>query len=131
MVATINGTQWEADSTSYATFSQGMATISGFSADGQEINITLSDTVAGLYSLNQTSPSFAIYTNLDSTGNYAWTTNQGADTSQAGGTLNVISLDRVNKTISGIFSFKAYRNSDGSQKNITAGSFYNIPYASF
>ncbi|HEV3325170.1 MAG TPA: DUF6252 family protein, partial [Puia sp.] len=71
MVATINGTQWEADSTSYATFSQGMATISGFSADGQEINITLSDTVAGLYSLNQTSPSFAIYTNLDSTGNYA------------------------------------------------------------
>ena len=132
MVATINGTQWEAaDSTTFATFSQGLATIIGISADGQEINITLSDTVVGLYSLNQSSTSLAIYTNLDSTGNYAWTTNQGADTSQAGGTVDVISLDRVNKTISGIFSFKVYRNSDSSQKNITAGTFYNIPYASF
>jgi hypothetical protein len=129
MVATINGTQWEAaDSTQTATFSQGLATISGISADGQEISIMLSDTVVGLYPLNQTSVSQAIYANLDSTGAYAWSTNQGTDTSQAGGTVNVISLDPVNKTISGIFSFKVYRNSDGSQRNITAGTFYNIPY---
>jgi hypothetical protein len=130
MVAQINGVQWEADGTASATFSQGMATVIGVSADGQEINITLSDTVVGLYALNQSSTSFAIYTNLDSTGNYAWTTLQGAGTSQAGGTVNIISLDPVNRTISGIFSFKAYRNSDGSQRNITAGTFYNISYLS-
>jgi hypothetical protein len=131
MVATINGMQWQAaDSTAMAVFSQGLCTIIANSADGQEINITLSDTVVGLYSLNQGSASFAIYTNLDSTGNYAWTTNRGADTSQAGGTVNIISLNPVNRTISGIFSFKAYRNSDSSQRNITAGTFYNIPYIS-
>ena len=129
MVALINGTQWEAaDSTQTATFSQGLTTISGISADGQEISITLSDTVVGLYSLNQSSASLAIYADLDSTGAFAFSTNQGADTSQAGGTVNVISLDPVNRTISGIFAFKVYRNSDGSQKNITAGAFYNIPY---
>jgi hypothetical protein len=131
MVAQINGVQWAAtDSTVSATFSQGLATIIGVSADGQEINITLSDTVVGLYALSQSSISFAIYTNLDSTGNYAWTTLQGADSSQAGGTVNIISLDPVNRTISGIFSFKAYRDSDGSQRNITAGTFYSIPYIS-
>jgi hypothetical protein len=131
MVATINGMQWEAaDSTQMAIFSQGLCTISGISADGQDISITLSDTVVGVYSLNQSSASLAIYAKLDSAGSYAWSTNQGTDTSQAGGTVNVISLDPVNKTISGIFSFKVYRNSDSSQVNITAGTFYNIPYVS-
>ena len=84
----------------------------------------------GLYVLNQTSPSLAIYANLDSVGGYAYSTNQGADTSQAGGTVSVINVDLVNRTISGNFSFKVYRNSDGSEKDITAGVFYNIPFTS-
>lgn len=131
MVAVVNGVHWQAaDSTESATFSQGMATISGISADGYEINITLGDTVVGIYSLNQSSTSMAIYADLDSTGSFAWSTLQGSDTAQAGGTVNIISLDRVNNTISGIFSFKVYRDSDGSQRNITAGTFYNIPYIS-
>jgi hypothetical protein len=129
MVATINGVSWEAaDSTQSATVSQGLVTISGISGNGQEISITLNDTVVGLYVLNQTSASLAIYANLDSVGGYAYSTNQGSDTSQAGGTVNVISIDPVNRTISGIFDFKVYRNSDGTQKDITLGVFYNIPY---
>jgi hypothetical protein len=100
----------------------------GISADGGEISITLNDTVVGLYVLNQTSASLAVYANLDSVGSYAWSTNQGSDTAQAGGTVDVTAINAVNRTISGIFSFKAYRNSDGSQKDITAGVFYNIPY---
>ena len=129
MVATIDGVSWEAaDSTQTAVISNGLVTISGISPDGQEISITLNNTAIGAYGLNQTSPSLAIYANLDSVGSYAYSTNQGSDTSQAGGTVNVTALDEVNRTISGIFSFKTYRNSDGSQKNITAGVFYNIPY---
>ncbi len=129
MVATINGMSWEAaDSTQSATVSQGLVTISGISGNGQEISITLNDTVVGLYVLNQTSASLAIYANLDSVGGYAYSTNQGSDTSQAGGTVNVISIDPVRRTISGIFDFKVYRNSDGTQKDITSGVFYNIPY---
>ncbi len=130
MVATIDGVSWAAaDSTQTAVVSQGLVTVSGISTDGQEISITLNDTVVGLYVLNQTSASLAVYANLDSVGSYAWSTNQGSDTAQAGGTVNVTAINTVNRTVSGIFSFKVYRNSDGSQKDITAGVFYNIPYA--
>lgn len=129
MVATIDGVPWQAaDSTQSAIVSQGFVTVTGISADGQEISITLNNTVVGLYVLNQTSPSLAIYANLDSVGGYAYSTNQGMDTTQAGGTVDVTSIDPVNRTISGIFGFKVWRNSDGTQKDITAGVFYNIPY---
>src|SRR5579863_8246271 len=78
MLATIDGMQWAAaDSTTSAVVSQGLVTISGISANGQEISITLNDTIVGLYALNQTSGSLAIYANLDSVGGYAWSTNQG------------------------------------------------------
>jgi hypothetical protein len=130
MLATINGTFWEAaDSTQTAVVSTGGITISGISTDGQEVSITLNDTIVGLYVLNQTSACLAVYANLDSVGSYAYSTNQGSDTAQAGGTVNVTSINTAGRTISGIFSFKVYRNSDGSQKNITGGVFYNIPYA--
>jgi hypothetical protein len=129
MVATIDGVPWAAgDSTESAIASQGFVTISGISNDGQEISITLSDTVVGLYILNQTSTSLAIYANLNIVGGFAYSTNQGIDTTQAGGTVNVISIDPVNRTISGIFDFKVYRNSDSTQKDITSGVFYNIPF---
>jgi hypothetical protein len=36
----------------------------------------------------------------------------------------------VNKTLSGIFSFKVYRDIDHQQKNITNGVFYKLPYLS-
>ncbi len=72
--------------------------------------------------LNQTSASLAVYANPDSQ-SYAWSNNQGSDTAQAGGTVNVTAINTVKLTVSGIFSFKVYRNSDGSQKDITAGVF--------
>lgn len=129
MVATIDSASWEAaDSTQSAIISQGLMTITGISSDGQEISITLNDTVVGLYVLNQSSPSLAIYADLDSVGSYAYSTNQGTDTSQAGGTVSVTNINKINQTVSGTFSFKVYRNSDGSEKDLTAGVFYNIPY---
>jgi hypothetical protein len=128
MVAVINGAAWQAiDSTQIASIVFGYINISGSSADNQTINLTLDDSVIGTYILNQSSKSLATYANLDSSA-FAYSTNQGSDTSQAGGTVNVISIDPANKTISGIFSFKVFRDMDGSQKNITSGVFYNIPY---
>jgi len=128
MVAVINGVSWQAiDSTQIASIVFGYINISGGSADNQIINITLADSVVGAYVLNQSSSSLATYANLDSSA-YAYSTNQGSDTSQAGGTVNVTAIDRVKKTISGVFSFKVFRDMDGSQKNITSGVFYNVPY---
>ena len=128
MLATINGTSWEAaDSTQTAVVSTGGITISGISTDGQEISITLNDTIVGLYVLNQTSASLAVYANLDSVGSYAYSTNQGSDTAQAGGTVNVTSINTAGRTISGIFSFKVYRNSDGSQKRYHGRGILQYP----
>jgi hypothetical protein len=128
--AQINGVTWDAaDSTQYAAIANGTITIVGTSSNGQQLTISLNDTIVGTYTLNQqTSSSAATFLNVDSASIYEYATNAG-DTAQAGGTVNVLSIDPVGKTISGIFSFKAYRSLDGTQKIFTSGVFYKIPYS--
>jgi Family of unknown function (DUF6252) len=129
-VAQIDGTAWAAsDSAQSASMLQGMINLTGISSDDQQLSITLDDTVIGVYILDQQSSSVAVYADLASSAPYAYSTNQGSDTSQAGGTVTVTSIDRVNKTISGVFSFKVYRDIDQKQKTLTSGVFYNLPFA--
>jgi len=127
--AQINGVTWEAaDSTQMASVGQGGISIVGTASDGSQLTIVLNDTVIGTYILNQQSTSGAAYGNLDSASIYYYTTTAGSDTSQAGGTVNVLAINKVGKTISGIFSFKVYRPLDSTRKIFTSGVFYNIPY---
>ena len=127
--ATIDGAQWAAAGTKEAaSILGGVITITGISADNREINLSIADSVAGTYALSQTSASLAAYADIDSLGIYAFSTNQGKDTSQAGGTVTVTQIDSIGKTITGTFSFKAWRDIDGRQKNITNGVFTRIPY---
>lgn len=127
--AQVNGATWDAaDSTQFASVTQGTLTLVGTAANGNQLIISLNDTIIGTYILNQQSASVATFSNVDSTSIYTYATNQGSDTAQAGGTVNIISIDPVGKTISGIFSFKAYRSLDGTQKVFTSGVFYKIPY---
>jgi hypothetical protein len=129
-VAQIDGVGWAAsDSTESASILQGMINLTGISTDDQQLSITLGDTLIGVHILDKNSASVAVYADLASSAPYAYSTNQGTDTSQAGGTVTVTSIDRVNKTISGIFSFKVYRDIDQRQKTLTAGVFYQLPYA--
>lgn len=129
--AQINGVTWDAaDSSQYAAIANGAITIVGTSADGQQLTISLNDTIVGTYILNeQTGSSVATFDNVDSNSSYAYGTNLGSDTSQSGGTVNVMNIDPVRKTISGIFSFKAYSLLDATQKVFTSGVFYHIPYS--
>jgi hypothetical protein len=128
--AQINGVTWDAaDSSQFASIAQGVITIVGTSSDGRQLTISLNDTVIAAYTLNQQTTSMATFSNVDSASIYNYATNEGSDTSQAGGTVNVISIDRVGKTISGVFSFKAYRSLDGTRKVFTSGVFYKIPYS--
>lgn len=128
--AVIDGTQWiAADSTKGASILQGMINISGISVDNKQLSITLNDTVTGVYQLSQVSASLAAYADNDSSNSYAYTTNEGQDSSQAGGLVTVTEIDKVNHTISGTFSFKVYRDIDNHQKTITAGVFYKLPFA--
>jgi hypothetical protein len=129
--AVVDGTPWVAsDSTKGAIILGNVINISGISADNRQLSITLQDTVTGVYILNQTSLSIAAYADIDSADIYAFATNQGSDTSQAGGQVTITEIDKVNKTLSGTFAFKAFRNIDGHQKQITAGVFYKLPYTS-
>jgi hypothetical protein len=129
--AKIDGVQWvAADSAKGAAILGGLINISGTSSDNKQISMTLDDTVTGIYTLNQVSTSLGAYADQDSSGIYAFTTDQGVDTSQAGGIVTLTEIDKVNKTISGTFSFKVYRNLDSRGKSITEGVFNKLPYES-
>lgn len=129
--AVIDGKQWiAADSTKGASILQGMINISGISVDNKQLSITLNDTIPGVYRLSQVSASLAAYADNDSSDFYAYSTNQGQDTTQAGGVVTVTEIDNVNKTITGTFSFKVFRDIDNQQKTITEGVFYKLPYVS-
>lgn len=128
--AVIDGVQWAAaDSSEGASILGGLINISGISIDNKQLSITLNDTVTGSYTLDQASFSLASYADNGSSGNYAFTTNQGRDTSHAGGVVTVTQIDKVNKTISGTFSLKVYREIDRRQKQISQGVFNQVPYA--
>ena len=128
-MATIDGSQWiAADSLKSVTIVGGLINLTGISADKQQISITLNDTVPGTYKLNQQTTSVAMYGNIDSSNTFAYSTNQGADSTQAGGTVTVINIDPIKQTITGTFSFTVFRNLDGGRKVVTDGIFYQLPY---
>ncbi|MBN8855355.1 MAG: hypothetical protein BGO55_27095 [Sphingobacteriales bacterium 50-39] len=130
-MATIDGSQWiAADTQKSATIVGGLINLTGISADKQQISITLNDTLPGTYKLTQQSTSIAVYGNIDSSNTLAFTTNQGKDSTQAGGTVTVINIDAIKQTITGTFSFTVFRDVDGKQKTITDGVFYQLPYTS-
>ena len=127
--AKIDGVQWSASGTKEgASILGGVITVTGISADNKEISITVADSVAGNYALSQTTRSYAAYADIDSSDVYAFSTNQGSDTSQGGGLVTILEIDPVGKTISGTFSFNVYRDLDGRKKTITGGVFTKIPY---
>ena len=128
--AVINGAPWAAvDSLQSATIVQGFINISGLSSDNKLINITLNGSTAGTYALNQNTLSVISYVDGNSSNTNAFTTNQGADTTQSGGQVIVTSINTTNKTISGTFQCKVFREQDNAQEIITQGVFNNIPYA--
>lgn len=125
----INGTQWVADNVAEATLLGGYINIYGLSKTHKDISINIADTVPGTYTLDQNSNAYAELS--DSTENpEVYTSYDGQDTSFAGGTVVITSIDKVNKTISGTFKFKMYRDSDSKRLTITEGVIDKLPYIS-
>jgi hypothetical protein len=126
--AKINGTQWVANSIAAASRMNGFIGITGRSTDKKYITITLTDSGVHNYTLNDMTMNAAAY--LDSTlaDPSALTTNQGLNPGDAGGTVNITSIDVANKKISGTFSFKVFRQLDGLQRTMTEGVFTNLSY---
>lgn len=126
----INGTQWVAENLAYATVIGNFIQINGLSKDNQTLNINLLDSTARTYILNQSgTDGGAILTEGANFGAIAYSTVDGIDSSDAGGTVIVTSIDKINKTISGTFKFKVFRDNDSSQKIITEGVFDKLSYS--
>jgi len=129
-MADVDGKQWFAvDSLKSASMIGGFIYLTGISSDNRQLSITLNDTIPGVYVLDQRSTSVAFYGSIDSSSSYVYSTNQGKDTTQGGGTVTVTQIDPVKHTISGIFSFSVFRELDGKQQRLTDGVFLKLPYA--
>ncbi len=124
----IDGTQWVADKIAAATIENGSITITGLDNGGKSLHIALVDNGAANYSLNQQTVDYATVTDTKEANPVAYATDEGQDADDAGGEVIITNIDQTNKTISGTFSFKAYRDADNKQLVITEGSFENLGY---
>jgi hypothetical protein len=127
--AKIDGIQWVANSAAGAYRIGGFISISGRSTDKKYLTITLTDSGVYKYTLDDMSFNAASYIDSNLASPINFTTNQGINPGDAGGTLDITSIDTVKKKISGTFTFKVFRQSDGLQRTMTQGSFTNLSYA--
>ena len=126
--AKIEGTQWIANKAALGSRMNGIINITGLGTDKKTLTITLTDSGVHRYILSDNTMNVAAYVDSTLPNTFAFTTNQGSFPDQAGGEVNITSIDEVNKKISGTFSFKVYRQMDGLQRTITEGVFTNISY---
>src|ERR1043165_8981466 len=116
--AKINGVQWVANSATGASRLAGFISINGRSTDKKYVSINLLDSGVHNYTLDANSFNVASYIDSNLTNTFNFSTNQGVNTGDAGGVVNVTSIDAVNKTISGPFSFRVFRQFDNQQRTL-------------
>jgi hypothetical protein len=122
--ATIDGTQWNADSLQLAILTNTGFSISGLSKTGEQITMLLPTLKTGNYTFNALSTPIAICSNLLVNLSSVYISNTGA----AGGNVTISSVDSVKHLVSGSFMFTLINPTDNSQTSITAGIFNSIPY---
>ena len=126
--AKIDGVQWVANSAAGASRMSGFISLVGRSTDKKYVSIHLVDSGVHNYTLNDATLNVASYIDSNLANTFNFSTNQGVGPGDAGGVVNVTSIDAVNKKISGTFSFRVFRQFDNSQRTLTEGSFTNISY---
>lgn len=128
--ARIEGVQWVADKYAQCARMNNIINITGLGLDKKTITITIQDSGVHNYTLawDNTSMGAAAYQDSALADITAFTSNAGTSPGQAGGNVNITSINEVNKTMSGTFSFKAVRQITGETRTITEGVFNNIPY---
>lgn len=124
----IDGKQWTANKTASATIMNEHVTIMGASQDNFDLMIQIKTTSVGTYQLDQASDHIAIVIDNNEASPVGYSTDQGANSSIAGGTVNITKIDEATKRMSGNFTFKLYRSIDDKSIMITEGVFENLPY---
>lgn len=126
----IDGVQWTADNLTFAVVGTNFIQINGFGKDQRVISINLLDSLVKTYMLDQAGNyGGAVFGENADIGVNAYSTVDGVDSTQAGGSVIVTSLDPVNKTVSGTFKFKVFRDLDKTQKVITEGIFEKVSFS--
>ena len=127
--AKVDGVQYTAEAAS-GSILRGTISITARTKEKKFFVVTVTDTVTGTYVLDQASIQGAMaYIDSTDANKIAFATNEGSDSTQAGGQIIIRSIDKVKKIISGTFSCKMFRDMDGKQKVITEGSF-SVPFTS-
>ena len=128
--AKIDGTQWVADRFAQGARINNLINISGLGLDKKALTISVKDSGVHQYTLawDNTSGGAGAYMDSSLADVTAFTSNAGLAPSEGGGTLNITSIDEVNKKMSGTFSFKAKRFTDNTNRDISEGVFTDIPY---
>jgi hypothetical protein len=128
--AKIDGTQWVADRFAQGARISNIINISGLGLDKKVLTISVKDSGVHQYTLawDNTSGGAGAYMDSSLADVTAFTSNAGLTPAEGGGTLNITSIDEVNKRMSGTFSFKAKRYTDNTYRDITEGVFTDISY---
>jgi hypothetical protein len=126
--ALIDGQPWIAsDSSRFASIMNGKITLSGTGGDDQTLVISLNDTVPGKYALGWKQVSVAEYTTR-----YMWDQFFGTGISSIsnlnGGEVEVTTIDKDKKTITGTFTLNLYNDSARRTVHMTRGNFKDISY---
>ena len=126
MSAKVDGVDWTSlSSKTSGSIMNNVSTCTGIAADSSRITFTVNQTVAlnGTYNIGFGSGNVATYAASASTA--AWFSNGDVSCT---GTLTVTALNTTTKRMSGTFTFKGYRASNNTYKNITVGVFTNVAY---
>ncbi|MBE7173681.1 MAG: hypothetical protein INR73_24120 [Williamsia sp.] len=126
--AKIDGVQYTADIGATGSMLLGSVAILAYSKEKKFFAIQITDTVSGTYVFSHSSGHAMVLVDSTDANKDAFSTTQGTDPGQVGGSVT-ITIDKAKKMISGTFSGKLFRDSDGKQKQITEGSF-QVPYTS-
>lgn len=124
--AKVNGVNW----TSLANQTTGsiinnVSTCTGIAADSSRITFTINQNVAlnGTYDIGFGSGNVGSF--ATSSSSVSWLSSGDATCT---GTLTITALNTTTKRMSGTFTFKGYRSSDNSFRDITVGVFTNVAY---
>lgn len=124
----IDGKQWTANKAVSAVVTNDLIVITGVSQDDITLVIQIETGTTGTFQLDQASTHVATVLDINEASPVAYTTNQGANSSIAGGTVNITNIEEATKRISGNFSMKVYRATDDKTLMITEGFFDNLTY---
>jgi hypothetical protein len=120
----VNSTNWRSPDPR-AILTDHSIKVYGTSANGQTVILNINSGVIGEYTLSATNGNYAEFIPNMSTGASRFST---SNSENGTGFVRISSINEEAKTMSGTFSFKAYRTTDNTFKTLSDGTFSNVPY---